>query len=76
MTVRAKFQVQSIKETMWNRQSREVVLSPVCDDGIPEHQRYAKYTPSGMVTIVIDNPLAVAQFELGKYYYVDFNKVE
>lgn len=70
--VRAKFQVQGIKQVSWNQEGREVTLSAVSADGIPENERYHKYTPSGELKIFIDNPAALAQFEMGKFYYIDF----
>ena len=45
------------------------------DDTIPEDQRYCKATPSGKFTMVIDNPAALAFFEIGKYYYFDASAV-
>ena len=37
-----------------------------------ENNLYHTYTPSGSITIQIDNPPAAAFFTLGKYVYVDF----
>lgn len=44
------------------------------DTSVPEDQRYAKATPSGQLTIAVDNPAVV--FEPGKSYYLDFTPVE
>jgi hypothetical protein len=42
------------------------------DDTIPEDKRFQKATPSGHAEMTVDNPAAIAYFELGKTYYVDF----
>ena len=38
----------------------------------PENVRFTKATPWGDIKLGVDNPAALAQFEVGKYYYVDF----
>jgi len=38
----------------------------------PENARFTKATPWGEITLGIDNPDALSQFEKGKEYYVDF----
>lgn len=58
-------------EKSWPRTYR---FSAVYDDGQPENQRYAKYTPSGELRIQVDNP--AVEFECGKDYYLDFTPVE
>ena len=35
----------------------------------------AKYTPSGAITMTIDNPEALDQFKVGDEFYVDFTPV-
>lgn len=72
--VRAKFQVQKIARTAWGN-GVEITLSPQYDTSIPEDQRFAKATPSGSITMYIDNPPASEFLELGKYFYVDFTRV-
>lgn len=37
-----------------------------------ENARFTKATPWGEIRMGIDNPAALAQFEAGKDYYVDF----
>lgn len=44
------------------------------DESIPEDQRYARYTPSGSLTITVDNP--AVEFELGKSYYLDITPAD
>lgn len=38
-----------------------------------ENARFTKATPWGEIRMGIDNPDALAQFEVGKEYYVDFS---
>lgn len=72
--VRAKFQMNSL--TTYSGTYKTVTFTAVSDTTTEENKRFTKYTPSGTLTMSIDNPLAVEQFELGKYYYVDFNPAE
>jgi hypothetical protein len=71
MTTRGKFRLDSKKEVFWNKEAREMEFSAVSDDGIPEHERYARFTPSGKLTILVDNPPVTDRLELGKNYYID-----
>lgn len=74
MAVRAKFTVQAIKEFSWG--GKEVTLGAQYDQSIPEDQRFQKATPSGQITMQIDNPAALVQFPLGRAFYLDFTPVE
>lgn len=75
--VRAKFQVQEIRHhAHGNPGAATVVLRPQYDTTIEEDKRFAKATPSGEMSMYIDNPPALAFFELGKSYYIDFTKSE
>jgi len=71
--VRAKFICQSIKVYAYG--GREMRLVTVYDDVTPENQRFSKNTPSGTLTITVDNPSAAAFFIPGKQYYLDFTAV-
>lgn len=75
--VRAKFMVQEIRQHHYgNPGATTVILRPQYDQSIEEDKRFAKATPSGEVSMYIDNPPAQAFFELGKTYYLDFTKAE
>lgn len=41
-----------------------------------ENARFTTATPWGEIKLGIDNPVALAQFEAGKSYYVDFTPAE
>jgi len=70
MTVRAKFTLQSI--TQFQGSYKELKFGAVYDTSTPENERFTKATPSGQITMSIDNPAALEQFEIGKSYYLDF----
>lgn len=69
MTVRCNLVLFSIKTYAYG--GKEYTFAAQYDQSIPEDQRFAKASPSGEFRIVIDNPAAQAQFELGKSYYFD-----
>ena len=69
MAVRARFTVSAITDRGW---SKEVELTTIYDQSIPEDQRFHKATPSGKITMQIDNPAALDQFKLGTSFYADF----
>lgn len=69
--VRAKFRLQSITSSA-SYSGQQFVFNAIGDYGIPENERYHRYTPSGELKITVDNPPAQEQFSLGKDYYLDF----
>jgi hypothetical protein len=73
--VRAKFVVQSVKT--WGYGGREIVATPVTGgpNEIPENQRFHKATPSGQLTMTVDNPPAAEVFVPGAEFYLDFTPV-
>jgi len=70
--VRAKFTCLSIKQYAYG--GRELSFVAVYDDGTPENQRFSKATPSGTLTMTVDNPPAAEFFILGKEYYLDLTE--
>ena len=76
MTVRAKFQLQAITDHYWSAGSKTLRFYASYDPSIPEDQRFQKATPSGSFEMQVDNPVALAQFELGKQYYFDITPTE
>jgi hypothetical protein len=68
--VRAKMTVTAVKEYSYG--GKEITMQPQYDTSIPEDQRFQKATPSGLITMQIDNPAAIAQLPLGGSFYVDF----
>ena len=69
--VRAKVTLMSSKQHPYSPESRELEFQCVYDDGIPENKRFYDTTPSGHFTMLVNNPEAIKQLELGKSYYLD-----
>lgn len=74
MSVRAKMKLSSIKH--FEGEMKQLHFESHYDDAIPEDRRFQKYTPNAHAEFLIDNPAATDQFEIGKYYYVDFSPAE
>ena len=72
MTIRAKMRVNSIHDFGY---SKTISLQCEYDNTIPEDQRFQKATPSGSITMQVDNPAAAARFAVGKTFYLDFTEV-
>lgn len=78
MPVRAKFRCHTETLKKWgpdeSHVSRSYEFMAMYDPDVPEDQRYAKATPSGSLTIAVDNPAVT--FEPGKQYYLDFTPAD
>lgn len=68
--VKAKFKV--VEKTI-TEQGEKIKLQPVTS-GSPENERFYKWTPYGEIVLGTVNPDAASQFEVGKDYYVTFDK--
>lgn len=78
MSVRAKFKVQSIlTSAKWNGTGTmgTVKLSPVTG-GSPENAKFYEATPGGQIELGTVNEEALAQFVIGKEFYVDFTPAD
>lgn len=78
MNVRAKFQCVEIKNLYCptpDQQMAEVRLIPVYGNG-EANKDWSKWTPSGELKMVITNPPAIAAFDLGKEYFMDFTPAD
>jgi hypothetical protein len=78
MTTRAKLKLIEDTSSSWQKgqpAQRTLKFTAVYDASIPEDQRFQKATPSASATFLIDNPAALAQFELGDDYYFDISPV-
>jgi len=69
--VRGKWKLSEIHQLDWSPTAKRYVFNAVCNDNTPENERYHKFTPTGSMSMIIDNPPAQAQFELGKEYFFD-----
>jgi len=74
--IRAKFRVLSVTEDVYNAAARTIKLAPQYDQSIPEDRRFAQATPTGEMSIYVNNPAAVEELKIGKYFYLDFTPVE
>jgi hypothetical protein len=78
MAIRAKFRCNFETHKKWGPDDSQVTRTyefmAAYDPETPEDQRYAKATPSGSLTIQVDNP--DVRFEPGKLYYLDFTPAE
>jgi hypothetical protein len=72
MSVRCKFVCQSIQDN-GTPESKRVTFGTQYDTTIPEDQRFTRWTPTGVLDVVIDNPAAVAELVVGKAYYLDLS---
>jgi hypothetical protein len=77
MTVRAKFKLTKVMTEKYAPSYPEqvtLVFEAQYDDTIEEDRRFAKATPTGRFEMRVDNPTALAFFELGKTYYFDVSE--
>ncbi len=73
--VRAKFTVSSITDNA-NVNSKTVRLTTLYDNTIAEDQRFYDATPTGDLTMVVNNPRALELLVLGRQFYVDFLPID
>jgi hypothetical protein len=57
---------------------KTLVMNPVYGNGDPNHEntKFWQASPGGELRLNVVNAAAVAQFELGKEYYVDFSPAD
>lgn len=74
-TIRAKFQVDEVKNETWGSQT--VKMSAVygsSDEDNAENNQFNEATPYGELFITIDNPDAKDFFQQGDWFYLDFTR--
>ena len=71
MTIRCKLRLTEITQCEYSPTVRRLKFTTQYDPAIPEDQRFYKATPSGEFTMLVDNPVALEAFVLGKCYYFD-----
>lgn len=77
--MRAKFVINEVKrlETI-----EQLSMSAVCksggydETGLDEDNTFAKFSPSGQLTLTVANPVLLGKFNPGEKYYLDFTKAE
>lgn len=79
MQVKAKFMLTGHNHQGWGNGDRhEFTFTPQYDPNLPEDQRFNKASPSGTMTITVDNP-GVVEFwrdRVGKQFYLDFTQAD
>ncbi len=73
--VRAKFKVVAITNHDYGN-GKTIKLSPCYDQSIPEDRRFAQATPSGELSMYVDNQAAIDALKLGKYFYLDITPLD
>lgn len=76
--IRCKLRLSTITEQQWSKDCKQtkLIFEASYDESIEEDRRFCKATPSGKFEMVVDNPVALQFFEIGKYYYFDAIKCE
>lgn len=73
--MRAKFQVSKVERFSGSdRITCNAVArsTPYPEDGSDEDNTYAKFSPSGELTLTIANPALLGKIEPGQKFYLDF----
>lgn len=71
MTIRAKFQVQGVKRTIYGE---SIELAAVNGKDGSANAAWSKATPSGKLEMHISNPDAQGRFEPGRFYFLDITE--
>ena len=83
--MRAKMQVNAVKRLVGadgNITGEELTAHPVCGNspfgpnGESEDNTFARYTPSGSLSLTINNPELLGKIKPGQKFYVDFTAAE
>lgn len=79
-SMRAKMRLNHIDQRNLEYGQETLYFNPVArsdrypEDGSDENNTYAKFSPSGMLTLTVANPALIGQFVEGEEYYLDFTK--
>jgi hypothetical protein len=72
--IRCKMQLESVIPNTWG--GSQAIFRCSYDERIcKEDVSFCEATPSGEARFQIDNPDAIKQLVIGRYYYVDFTMV-
>jgi hypothetical protein len=72
MKIRCKFWLGEVLETPYGK---TFTFTPQYDPAIPEDQVFQKMSPTGKFTIFVTNPVVLAEWKVGEYYYFDTTPV-
>jgi hypothetical protein len=74
MKIRCKFQLTQVVETAHSN-GKNFTFTANYDPTIPEDQVFMKMSPSGTFTIFVTNPVVLAEWKVGEFYYFDTTPV-
>lgn len=81
--MRAKVRITAIKPNDGDKVTQEALTfnfpakdSPYPADGSDEDQQFARYSPSGSLSLTVANPALLGKFAVGDTFYLDFVPVE
>lgn len=77
MKIRGKFKLWAITNWGYPGKSYQFNADTTHDDSIPDDQQFSKYTPSGQLTISIENPIVNEHLDksIGKSFYLDLTDI-
>ncbi|MBN8960588.1 MAG: hypothetical protein J0H71_05605 [Rhizobiales bacterium] len=75
--MRAKMKINHIEKRFEGQET--LYFNPVCaskypEDGSDENNTYARFSPSGMLSLTVANPALLGMFAEGEEYYLDFTR--
>lgn len=75
--MRAKMKINHIDKRNSDAGQETLYFNPVCasrypEDGSDENNTYARFSPSGMLSLTVCNPALIGKFAEGEEYYLDF----
>jgi hypothetical protein len=80
--MRAKMEVTSVSDG-GNKSVENIAMQAVTSSNKPygpqgenEDNTYARYTPSGTLTLSITNPNLIGKFKIGQKFYLDFTEAD
>lgn len=76
--MRAKMVINEVRRMQGVEQlsMSAVAKSSYNEDGLDEDNTYARFSPSGQLTLTIANPELFGKFSPGEKYYLNFTKAE
>jgi hypothetical protein len=82
--MRAKMQVDTVERfnvkdgvPAWETLDMSAVSDkPYDKDGMSEDSTFARYTPSGRLSLTIENPVLFGKFKPGQKFYLDFTEAQ
>lgn len=78
--MRAKVRVTAVRKDSGDQETLTFNFpakdGPYPADGSDEDQQFARYSPSGSLSLTVANPNLIGKFPVGSTFYLDFVPVE